>query len=95
MFRSQVFHFQTKRFSGYEFGSTDRAVNSAALVSHISADANTKVDETFESEIEGLADVEFVGDDRHNENNVAIRRNIITDRWKGRRPVKRTPEEKI
>jgi len=49
MFRSQVFHFQTKRFSGYEFGSTDRAVNSAALVSHISADANTKLDETFES----------------------------------------------
>lgn len=47
------------------------------------------------SEIEGLADVEFVGDNRRNESNVAIRRNIITDRWKGRRPVKRTPEEKI
>jgi len=49
MFRSQVFHFQTKRFNGYEFGSTDTAVNSAALVSHISADASTKVDQKFEN----------------------------------------------
>lgn len=99
MFRSQDFHFQTKRFSGYEFGSTDRAVNSAALVSHISADANTKVDQKFESVWNWNwrpFNVEFVGDNRHKESNVAIPpKNIITDRWKGRRPVKRTLEEKI
>jgi hypothetical protein len=48
-FRSQVFHFQTKRFNGYEFGATDRAVNGVALVSHIIANADTKVDQTFET----------------------------------------------
>ena len=49
IFRSQVFHFQTKRYNGYEFGSTDRAVNSVSLVSHIIVNANIKVDQRFES----------------------------------------------